>query len=73
MKWISVKDELPLESDDSNYDEYNTYCANNKYHKPIVTTLDWTEHGWYDGKRVCWNQFVTHWMPLPEPPINLNS
>ena len=68
MKWISVKDRLPDKSNDDEYDEYIVYCENNIHHKPIVTVLDWTEHGWYCGNIDNWNEFVTYWMSLPEPP-----
>ena len=68
-EWISVKDRLPeYDEHKENYDEFNVYCCNNKYHEPIVTTLDYTEHGWSNENNDLWNDFVTHWMPLPEPP-----
>ena len=68
MEWIRVKDEFPIENKDDVYDEYNVFCLNAEPHKFIVTTLSWTEHGWYDNEKTCWNDFVTHWMPLPDPP-----
>ncbi len=68
--WISVKDRLPnaASEDKEAYEEYNVYCENNENHEPIVTTLDFTEHGWCDQNHGDWNSFVTRWMPLPEPP-----
>ena len=68
MEWISVKEALPNDSEDDDYNEYNVYCENNQYHENIVTSLDFTEHGWCDENGKCWNEFVTHWMSLPEPP-----
>ena len=68
MEWIRIEDRKPTSNSGDVYDEYITYCQNNERHVPIVTALDWTEHGWYDDKGGCWNEFVTHWMILPEPP-----
>ena len=70
MEWISVKDRLPIKPDKDcdEYDELIVHCSNNPCHENIVTSLDFTEHGWADQKGQDWNRFVTHWMPLPEPP-----
>ena len=68
MEWIKITDGEPVNNKGEEYDEYITYCCNNKWHDPIVTTLDWTEDGWTDGEGNCWDDYVTHWMPLPQPP-----
>ncbi|AHK11855.1 hypothetical protein S349_65 [Shewanella sp. phage 3/49] len=72
-EWISVDDRLPDESHDDCYDEHNVYCKHPSGDKSedIVTTVDWTEHGWFDCKQMSWNECVTHWMPLPTPPKDL--
>ena len=62
-QWISVKDRLP--------DEYEEYIVNG----PNVTTMEWTELGWYSdviGHYVD-QKLITHWMPLPDPPKGLNQ
>ena len=65
-KWISVKERLP-ETDDF----------------VIVAVLDergdtpyqYTDFGWYLDAARCWivnaeqRRDITHWMPLPEPPM----
>lgn len=64
-KWISVNERLPIVGD-----------------KVIVAIKDesgdsafvYTYTGWYSGNGKKWivdddfNNYVTHWMPLPEPP-----
>ena len=55
QEWISVKDRLPTEEDaiDGGFVIANT-------EEKVVIAL------WSD---VCrFNEFVTHWMPLPQPP-----
>lgn len=56
MKWISVKDKLPEEAKD--YTVYNP----SSYYNTIYTAT------WYGNKWNNSNSFITHWMPLPEPP-----
>jgi hypothetical protein len=58
-KWISVKDRLPevLESVLILYAPTNE--ARNDYR---MECWNWPENPVYE------TQFVTHWMPLPEPP-----
>ena len=56
QEWISVKDRLPIEEDAINGGFVLAYTAENK----VIIAL------WSD---VCrFSEFVTHWMPLPEPP-----
>lgn len=57
-KWISTKDALP--------ELGMRVIVNIKGHgkvKPYQSV--WT---FEDGEREVWEQWVTHWMPLPEPP-----
>lgn len=68
-QWISVEDELPsIDSDAVEYEDYIVRCSNNPKHEDITITLSFTENGWWDGGVEIWNEFVTHWMPLPTPP-----
>lgn len=69
-KWISVEDRLPEKS--------GRYLTNTEY---TMTVLDYSAHhklfNVYDGfpskdaKQLCIN--VTHWMPLPEPPREVDE
>lgn len=63
-KWISVKDRLPEEGQkvivfDNEYKTVDTYeFEDSKFlYRDSYHTDDYTN-------------FVTHWMPLPKPPIN---
>ena len=56
QEWISVKDRLPTEEDAINGGFVLAYTAE---HKAIIAL-------WSD---VCrFSEFVTQWMPLPQPP-----
>ena len=57
-EWISVKERLPKVSDD-----YLTFNPKSIYPTRQVTT-------WYGTKWANSNGYITHWMPLPEPPCN---
>lgn len=61
-KWISVEDELPTVNE-----EYIVYGINKG--ATIVTCIEWIdgEFGTEEHGNV-WDELVTHWMPLPEPP-----
>lgn len=67
MKWISVEDQKP-----SITEEYIVFAVNGT--ATIVTCIEF-----YDGvfqteeDGAIWNEMVTHWMPLPEPPNELNK
>lgn len=52
MEWISVNDRLPKD---------RTKCL--VYGEIIKYDISYYHKGFYIG-----NEFVTHWMPLPEPP-----
>ena len=55
MEWISVEDRLP-EAEGC----YWCYLPNGKYIQQVVI-MYWPDYGFNSG-------YVTHWMPLPEPP-----
>ena len=56
QQWISVKERLPAENDADDNGFVFAYTAENK---KIIAL--WTD--------VCrFSEFVTHWMPLTEPP-----
>ena len=54
-EWVSVKERLPTESKNYLvYTNYGTIMVLHFYHK---------KKKWISG-----DEYVTHWMPLPEPP-----
>jgi len=55
MEWISVEDELP--------DDYDAYLCTGEYIEMEIVYFD-IEDGWRDEYE------ITHWMPLPAPPID---
>ena len=56
--WISVKDELPIETDD-----YLVCLPNGHIHIGYWMSGEFWSTGYYTSS---WE--VTHWMPLPAPP-----
>lgn len=56
-RWISVKDRLPEEDG-----LYNVYC------KDGSMAHAWFEDKWFIDHCECGDGYVTHWMPIPEPP-----
>lgn len=65
MKWISIEDQLPKEDR-----LYLIYAISGDIRCPLITTA------WFDprDKRwsflpIIWIDAITHWMPLPEPPV----
>ena len=60
MKWISVKDSLP--NDKQVVLVYEPHCSDQP-EKGITTDV-------YSGGDLDYGTWVTHWMPLPEPPEN---
>jgi hypothetical protein len=72
MEWISVKDRLPSGA----FEE--VICVIKEGEETYSTTLTWREHdgegspcGFYyyqHSKYSLMNEWVSHWMPLPEPP-----
>ena len=65
-KWISVKERLP---DDRGNFITKIHCDNGDWIE--VNTFDYMEKEWWHDAVNCTakaTDFVTHWMPLPEPP-----
>lgn len=81
MEWISVKDRLPEESDvylvnihqeDNERGESADFVITAWYQKiPLLflpEEIGWILlNEWYDHSSVMKN-YISHWMPLPEPP-----
>lgn len=61
--WISVEERLP----DNNTERVLVLLADDDFTRPIGENKIDTDR-FVDGKWVRWWRFVTHWMPLPEPP-----
>lgn len=61
MEWISVKDRMP-EDDATDYLVY----GRNGY--GIVVAIYYGDGEWLTDDLTNITRFVTHWMPLPEPP-----
>lgn len=64
-KWISVEERLP-----DNHGDFLTkiHCAKGDWLE--VNTFDHTEKEWWHdagNRTVDATEFVTHWMPIPEP------
>lgn len=62
-EWISVEERLP----DNNTERVLVFLVDDDFTKPIGENKIDTDR-FVDGKWVRWSRFVTHWMPLPEPP-----
>ena len=63
-KWISVEERLP---DDRGNFITKIHCDNGDWIE--VNTFDYMEkEWWHDAVNCTVTKFVTHWMPLPEPP-----
>lgn len=66
-KWVSVADRLPDEGD-------IVLCFEPRKYNQCVTQFIDSKSGfqkeWYekDGDGFGYHPFITHWMPLPEPP-----
>lgn len=58
-KWISVKERLPEKG-------ISVLCA---CRANILCVMKWAGIDWFENPtHVYMSGFVTHWMPLPEPP-----
>ncbi len=75
MEWISVKEQLPHNDDEvlifvSN-DIVQAYLKNGIWKGSVMVT-DNMNDGYVHDREICKQgspfDFVTHWMPLPEPP-----
>ena len=63
--WISVKDRLP---ETGGY--YLVHQMNPRFKTSFIQTARYSETRgtWLGAQALCSLDFVTHWMPLPEPP-----
>lgn len=63
--WISVKDRLPEEGG------YYLICQKDKsWFDEVIQTARWNKvtQSFRGAQAGCFMEFVTHWMPLPQPP-----
>lgn len=70
MQWISVKDRLP--------NNKGCYLLTVKHWfdgEPVVREAYWNGEDWFscDDRRYKITPRVTHWMPLPEKPEEVND
>lgn len=61
-RWIPVSERLPEEG------VLVLVMGENCYNQPVAVVRKLTEHGWYDENDDYLMSFVTHWMPLPALP-----
>lgn len=67
--WISVKDRLPAIMDGSlDYNELLLVTVNTKERTYAYLAYYSSCRGFSGLFGGDWNNLVTHWMPLPEPP-----
>lgn len=68
-KWISVKDELPLDllGDSDVYEDVLVLVTDGVIvdSKGFAAGSDW--RGWVESGEIR-RENITHWMPLPKPP-----
>ena len=62
-KWISVEERLPEKPG-----EYGAYASG----MHLVLGFDENED-WFDEEYFNYNESITNWMPLPEPPKEVND
>ena len=75
MKWIDVKDVLPDNTDEvlifNGTDIFQAYLSNG-YWKGSLNVTNNMNDGYVMDRTICKQgdnfDFITHWMPLPEPP-----
>lgn len=78
MEWISVNDRLPDDGQEvliyTNGDVVQAYLSDD-YWKGSYNVTSNMNDGYVSDRRISKRgtnfDFVTHWMPLPEPPTNL--
>ena len=64
-KWISVDERLP-----ENGGMYLVYNPNRAISKVITARYSSERCRWVAAEACCYHEGITHWMPLPEPPMN---
>lgn len=62
-EWISVEERLPK----NQLARVLVFLKDDDFTKPIGFNKIDTDR-YIDGKWVRWSKYVTHWMPLPQPP-----
>ena len=76
MRWVSIKDSLPLNDNEVlifiGGDIVQAYLKDGKWKGSCMVT-DNMNDGFVNDRVICVQgghfDFVTHWMPLPDPPI----
>ena len=63
QEWISVEDDKPKNSSE----RVQVFLRDSNFTAHIGSPKIDTDR-YIDGKWVRWRGYVTHWMPLPEPP-----
>lgn len=78
MKWISVKDRLPISETDefAHYESFDVIVCDGSGAYPAIAAAGRYPVFWFefhqegfDGKRTG----ITHWMPMPDPPVLSNK
>lgn len=65
MQWIAMTDRTP-DVDGM----YIVYAASADSHRPFIRTAIWDSSDTLKWMLVpSWAKAVTHWMPLPKPPV----
>ncbi len=67
MKWINVNERLPEDSGSYLVRTVRNDTEVSWYHQADYMMDDNREKQWY-APRTDYEVYVTHWMPLPEPP-----
>ena len=65
MEWISVKERLPDEGQMVLIASHCPYVDNDEV---TICHAQYSESGYFDDFGFTFNEQVTHWMPLPNPP-----
>ena len=60
-RWIPVEERLPEDGEEA-------LCLTKWKQRWVAVWNEMGDHLWTDGEGWLSNSFVTHWMPMPEPP-----